>query len=323
MAVFEWLGSGKGLVLLDHAGVPGGELGAALDRVLGAHEKGLLFIAVAGGGAEVAEELRAADARTRNRDHIGLYHAGETGQIRRVAGRRLPELEKAGHALPETEPLSPNDVAAIVERGRKERLEAMEFVRSTAHRFPHATVAIIALCFLLYAMTAGNDARAQLIFDLLSNRPDGIRQGEVWRLISYALLHDPRNPTHLIVNMFSLYSLGSFLEPMLGRWRLVLLCAVTALAGGVASALLTHSVSVGASGAVWGLVGATFGLLGGRRRLFPALIARSLRRSLVVILVLNIAISFLPHVDRYCHFGGGVAGYLLALYLVRSPANRA
>jgi membrane associated rhomboid family serine protease len=78
-------------------------------------------------------------------------------------------------------------------------------------------------------------------------------------------------------------------------------------------------ISVGASGAVWGLVGATFGLLSGRQQVFPALIARSLRQRLVVILVINIAISFLPHIDRYCHFGGGIAGYLLALYFARKP----
>jgi membrane associated rhomboid family serine protease len=320
MAVFEWLGTGKGLVLLDHQGVPEGELGAHLDRVLGAHEKGLLFVAVAGGGAEVPEALRAADRRARNRDHLGLYHAENSGTVQHVAGRRLPELEKAARALPATGPLSTEDVAAIIERGRRERLEAMEFVRGTAHRFPHVTVAIIAICFLLFAMTAGHDARAQALFDLLCNRPDGVRQGELWRLLTYALLHDPGNPTHILVNMLSLYSLGSFLEPMLGRRRMGLLCAVTAVAGGAASALLTRAVSVGASGAVWGLLGATLGLLVGRQRLFPALIARSLRQRLVVILLLSIAVSFLPGIDRYCHFGGGLSGFLLALYFARGPA---
>ena len=350
MAVFEWLGTGRGLVLLDRAGIPEGELRVLLDRVLGAHEKGLLFVVVAGGGAEVVEALRAADAAARNRDHIGLYHAEETGQIHRVAGRRLPDLEKAGRALPETGPLSPEKVAAIVERGRRERLEAMEFVRSTAHRFPHLTVAYIAICFLLFALTSGNDVRAQQLFALLCNRPDEIAHGELWRLLTYALLHNPSNPTHLIVNMLSLYSLGSFLEPMLGRRRMGLLCAATALAGGAASALFTHAISVGASGAVWGLLGATFGLLqrknpgrvlsssrderrpgepaaaraiDGRQQLFPALIARRLRQQLVVILAINIAISFLPGIDRYCHFGGGLCGYVLARYFARGPARSA
>jgi membrane associated rhomboid family serine protease len=321
IAVFEWLGSGKGLVLLDHEKIPDEELRAHVDRVLHAHEKGLLFIAVAGGGEAVAEVLRAADAATRNRDQIGLYQIDQGGKVQWVAGRRLRELEKAGRALPQTQPLLPEDVAAIIERGRKERLEAMEFVRGTAHHFPHLTVGIIAVCVLLFALTSGNDLRAQQLFLSLCNDPVAVRQGELWRLFTYAFLHDTRNATHLIVNMLSLYSLGAFLEPLLGRLRLGLLCAVTAVAGGIASTLFMGDVSVGASGAVWGLVGATFGLLSGRRQFFPALIARGLRQRLVVILVINIAISFLPHIDRYCHFGGGIAGYLIALYLARKPLN--
>ena len=319
MAVFEWLGSGKGLVLLDHENIPETELRSHVDRILNAHEKGLLFIAVAGGGAGVADVLRAADAEARMRDHIGLYHVDRAGKVQWVAGRRLRELEKAGRALPTTRPLLPEDIADIIERGRKERLEAMEFVRGSARRFPHLTVAVMAICVLLFALTAGNDERAQRLFLLLCNDPSAVREGELWRLLTYAFLHDTRNATHLIVNMLSLYSLGTFLEPLLGRLRMGLLCAATAVAGGVASTLFMGGASVGASGAVWGLVGATLGLLSGRHRLFPPLIARGLRQRLVVILVINIAISFLPHIDRYCHFGGGIAGYLLALYFARKP----
>jgi membrane associated rhomboid family serine protease len=321
MAVFEWLGSGRGLVLIDHANNSDAELRAHVDRILHAHEKGLLFIAVAGGDASVTDVLRAADAETRNRDHIGLYHVDPTGKVQWVAGRRLRELEKAGRALPPTRPLTPTDVADIIERGRKERLEAMAFVQGTARRFPHLTVAIIAICVLLFALTSGNDPRALKLYHLLSNHPGAVRHGELWRLFTYAFLHDTRNATHLIVNMLSLYSLGTFLEPLLGRIRLGALFAITAVAGGIASTLFMGGESIGASGAVWGLVGATFGLLSGRQPLFPALIARGLRQRLIVILAINIVISFLPHIDRYCHFGGGIAGYLVALYFARKPAR--
>jgi membrane associated rhomboid family serine protease len=319
MAVFEWLGTGKGLVLLDSENIPETELRGHIDRILNAHEKGLLFVAVAGGGAGVTEVLRAADSGARMRDHLGLYQVDQAGKVQWVAGRRLRELEKAGRALPQTRPLSPEDIADIIERGRKERLEAMEFVRGTARRFPHLTVGIIAICVLLFALTSGHDQRAERLYLLLCNHPVAVRQGELWRLFTYAFLHFRGDPTHLIVNMLSLYSLGTFLEPLLGRLRLGLLCAVTAVAGGVASTLFMGSPSVGASGAVWGLVGATFGLLSGRHQLFPPLIARGLRQRLVVILLFNIVISFLPNIDRYCHFGGGIAGYLMALYFARKP----
>lgn len=168
-------------------------------------------------------------------------------------------------------------------------------------------------------MTAGNDPRAQQLFLLLCNDPTAVRHGQLWRLLTYAFLHDPHNATHLIVNMVSLYSLGAFLEPLLGRWRMALLYLTSAVAGGIASTLFSGSISVGASGAVWGLVGATFGLLRAKQRVFPSLIARSLRQRLLVVLAINVAISFLPGIDRYCHFGGGLAGYLTARWLARRP----
>lgn len=320
MAVFEWLGSGRGMVLLDQHAVGKQDLGMHLDRVLHAHERGLLFIVVAGGDDSVAEALKAADDRYRNHDQIGLYHVDEQGRARRVAGRKLPELERAARNLPEIAPLTPADIESIVQRGRKERLEAMDFVKGSTRRFPHLTVALIVLCVLFFAVSSGGDSRARHVYDMLANNPDAVRRGELWRLFTYALLHDQRNATHLIVNMLSLYSVGSFLEPLLGRKRLALLYFGTAVAGGIASTILTDGQSVGASGAVWGLMGATLGLLQGRHSIFPALIARGLRQRLIVLLAINVAISFLPGIDRWCHFGGGLAGYLIGrLFATSSP----
>jgi len=320
MAVLEWLGFGKGLLVLNHAAVPTGELRANLERVLQAHDRGLLFVCVAGGDAAVVSELRAADAETRHRENIGLYHLGDDGKLQWAAGRRLRELEKACRKLPDSAPLTTDEVTALIELGRREREEATTFVKGTSRRFPHLTVALIAICVLLFAATSGDDERAHRLQQLLANVPEGVRAGELWRLVTYALLHG--NTTHLLVNALSLYSLGAFLEPLLGRSRLALLCFVTTLAGGIASTIFTDAPSVGASGMVWGLVGATFGLLSKRHHFFPALIARSMRQRLVVILLINLFISFLPGIDRYCHFGGGIAGYLLAFLFARRPPQR-
>lgn len=321
MAVFEWLGHGKGLVVLEQAKIPMADLRAQIDRVIGAHERGLLFVAVAGGGSEIAELLRNADSLARNRDQLGVYHIDDQAGLHRIAGRRLPELEKACQDLPRTRSLGNDDIAAIVERGRKERLDAMEFVRGNVRRFPQVTIGYMALCLLLFAAMSGDDARGRILFESLCNSPDLVRRGEIWRLLSYAFLHN--NATHLMVNLLSLYSMGSFIEPMLGRRRYALLCLVTGVAGGLASALLAQALSVGASGVVWGLLGATFGMILGKRQLFPKLIARDLRQRLVIILAINVLISFLPHIDRYCHFGGGLAGYLFARFFAREPTQSA
>jgi membrane associated rhomboid family serine protease len=59
-------------------------------------------------------------------------------------------------------------------------------------------------------------------------------------------------------------------------------------------------------------MGATLALVLGRQRVLPQLIARGLRQRLLVVLVINVALSFLPGIDLYAHFGGGLVGFFLA-----------
>jgi membrane associated rhomboid family serine protease len=59
-------------------------------------------------------------------------------------------------------------------------------------------------------------------------------------------------------------------------------------------------------------MGATLALVLGRQRVLPRLIARGLRQRLLLVLVINVALSFLPGIDMYAHFGGGLVGFLLA-----------
>ncbi len=84
--------------------------------------------------------------------------------------------------------------------------------------------------------------------------------GEIWRLLSHAFLHG--SVVHLLVNSISLFSLGGMLERLLGWRRFLVLYTVSALAGGLASAFVGGArLSVGASGAIFGLLGATFALV--------------------------------------------------------------
>ena len=311
LVLMEWPGEAKGLVLLDAAQIGKDELRGHLDRVIGAHDTGLLFLAVVGGDESLHELLLAADKEARDPGRLGVYHVDGNGKSQRLVGRKLPELEQAIRKLPETKTLSPQDLATIIAHGQRDRQEAVDFVRRVSHRVPHLTLALIALCFLLFAITSAGDDRSRRLYTLFANSETGLLAGEWWRLITYAFLHSQRSAVHIVVNMLSLFSLGGFLEPILGKRRLGLLYFVTAFMGGLASALVGHHSSVGASGAVWGLLGATMGLLHGQQGFFPGLIARGMRRRLGVALVANIALSFLPGIDFACHLGGGLAGYVL------------
>lgn len=318
LSVLEWPQAGKGLVLLEHRGNDH-ELRAAVHRIVGAHQGGLLIVGVVGGGAEVQAVLKEADETARDRDRLGVYHLGDDERLVRVAGRRLPEFEAAAERVSRVKALQPEDLAAVIQRGQAQRAEAAAFAKSLSRGLPRLTFALIAICVFIAALAEKQPLAARFSLDV-----QAIERGELWRLFTYAFLHG--GTAHLVMNMFSLYSLGSFMENLLGGRRFLTVYVLSALGGGLASAgvaLLHPRVSVGASGAIWGLMGATLGLVLRRDGVLPELVARGLKQRLVVVLLLNIAISMLPAVDFAAHLGGGLVGFVLGRWVLklRPPAR--
>ena len=132
-----------------------------------------------------------------------------------------------------------------------------------------------------------------------------------WRLLSYAFLHGSWE--HLGMNAFALWRIGRPLEQLLGTARFVALYSWTALAGGLATLLVSNGLSVGASGALWGMLGAEAVLVLGPRPTLPAPVAQKGRALVVQNLLLNVVISFLPRVNAAAHFGGGIVGTIMML----------
>ena len=129
-----------------------------------------------------------------------------------------------------------------------------------------------------------------------------VAQGDWWRLITAAFLH--YGPIHLGMNMLALWWLGSPVEAALGRARYLLLYLAAGLAGSTGALLLDpHAVTVGASGAIFGVLGAFFVLeyhATGR-----------LMGQAMTLIVINIAFSFaVPNISIGGHLGGLAAGIL-------------
>jgi len=142
--------------------------------------------------------------------------------------------------------------------------------------------------------------------------PYGIAiEGEWWRLISSAFLHG--SFLHVAFNMYVLFVLGPALERILGHVRFTVLYLVAALGGSVASYAFSdiRTVSVGASGAIFGLMGAL--IVAGRR-------LKTDIRQVVILLGINVVIGFLaPGIDWRAHLGGLVVGAAAAAVLVFTP----
>jgi rhomboid protease GluP len=136
-----------------------------------------------------------------------------------------------------------------------------------------------------------------------------VTAGEYWRLFTVALVHG--GLTHLFFNMFSLLILGNPIEAALGKTRFLVVFFISLLTGSLASIYLTSvpHVSVGASGAIFGLFGAFIAL---RNRINEG------ARDIYVIIGLNFVLGFvIGGIDWRAHLGGLIGGYLTTALLLR------
>jgi rhomboid protease GluP len=143
--------------------------------------------------------------------------------------------------------------------------------------------------------------------------PELVAEGEVWRLLSSMFLHS--GFVHLALNMLSLYFLGSFVEAAFGRGRFLALYLLSGLSGGIAYLYfgVFGQPAVGASGAIFGLLG---GILGYALRRGTFSWQNPLIRQLLILLAINLWLGFsIPNVSNTAHLGG-LAGGLLFGFLV-------
>ena len=124
-----------------------------------------------------------------------------------------------------------------------------------------------------------------------------------WEFVTAIFAHSSLE--HLAMNMVSLYWLGTLIEGVHGKLRFAIIFFVSGIMGNVAFALLANGSAVGASGAVFGLLGACAYLFY-QMRDQPA--ARGMFQGLLAMLALNVINSFLPGIAWEAHFGGLVAG---------------
>jgi membrane associated rhomboid family serine protease len=144
---------------------------------------------------------------------------------------------------------------------------------------------------------------------------EGVADGQWYRMLTAMFLHG--SYVHILFNMLSLWWIGGPLEAALGRARYLALYFVSGLAGSALSYLLAapNQPSLGASGAIFGLFGATAVLL---RRLKYDM------RPVVALLVINLIFTFNPafNIAWQAHIGGLVAGVVVGYAMVHAPRER-
>ncbi len=132
-----------------------------------------------------------------------------------------------------------------------------------------------------------------------------IKQGEWYRLLTAAFFH--ADIIHILCNMYCLYVVGTQLENVLGKVKFIIVYIVSAIAGSLMSAALNGMAvtSIGASGAIFGIMGAML-YFGYHYRLYLGSVMMS---QIVPLIILNLLLGFMiPNVDNYAHIGGLIGG---------------
>jgi rhomboid protease GluP len=141
-----------------------------------------------------------------------------------------------------------------------------------------------------------------------------VTRGEYWRIVTAAFLHG--GLLHIALNMFALMQVGSYLEALVGSARMLAIYTVALIGSGIAVVLFSpNDVTVGASGAIFGIFGALVAI---GIRLGPR--GRDLIAQTLPIVGLNLAFGFsIPNISNAGHIGGLVSGFLagLAIFMVR------
>ena len=138
----------------------------------------------------------------------------------------------------------------------------------------------------------------------------GVAHGEWWRLFTAMFLH--ASFFHLAINMYSLYFVGSIMEQVIGRWRFLLLYLASGLAGSAGALVLTPlTPTVGASGAIFGVLGGLF-ILERRRH-----IATGGQVAGLIVLNLVITFAFSNSISVGGHVGGLIGGMALMVALLQ------
>jgi rhomboid protease GluP len=171
-----------------------------------------------------------------------------------------------------------------------------------------------ALIFIAMAVSSGGDFEdlcTLLRFGAKFNAL--IAAGEWWRLLAPIFLHI--GLPHLLFNEYALWSFGREVEQLFGSPRFTAIYLLAGLFGTVASYAFSPAISAGASGSIFGIIGALAAFFLHNRRTFGELGRRQLS-SLASVIAINLLLGFtIPGIDNWGHLGGLLSGFLLGLFL--------
>jgi rhomboid protease GluP len=251
------------------------------------------------------------DLGGRNKKNTNAFVAGFE---KARASVTASEIESAANAILGLQKTT-RETAAQQQREQQELNSALNLEGSNLY-VTYAIIAINVLVFILMAMDGAGIFTANGLVHLKwgSNFSPLTLSGDWWRLLSCVFIHF--GIIHLAMNMYCLYTVGIYLEPMLGKLKYTTAYLCTGVMASLVS-LWWHTEpanSAGASGAVFGMYGVFLALL--TSNLIPKAARQELLKSIGVFVAYNLIYGMKSGVDNAAHVGGLVSGFLFGYLLV-------
>lgn len=301
---------------------PGAEAAAVefLEWLGKAGGRGIVHVVLLGGEPGLREALAVLELNSTRGARFYVYHLREDGdlwtgprtEISSDVGKALEEVRTSGEtSLPDPRVFH-KSVGEHLGEAKRNQQELKSFQERLQGRVPWVTYTFLAALGVVFALEwyFGGISRMDVLARMGANVGVRVREGEWWRLLSSVFLH--MGTMHMVCNGYVLYALGSFVEQLIGGARVAVILVLSGLCGSVASVWMDGAaMSVGASGALWGMFGAAGALAFRPKGVIPAFLVPRLKKSIVVNLGINLLVSFLPGIDIAAHLGGGLAGALL------------
>ena len=239
----------------------------------------------------------------------------------------IPKLQARLASDIEPAAVSP-DMAYHLDLMRREVVRAQSVSDAPANWRPMVTWCLIIACVAMWVLTefSGGSTNPWVLMHFGANMPGLTLHGQWWRMVASVFLHV--GAMHLLLNGYALYLFGAFVERATGRWGLFATFILSGVAGSAMSAYFgSHVVSAGASGGVFGLLGAAILISLRLRGLFTAAMRRRHTITFLFIAAINMIFGMVDsRVDNLAHGGGFAMGVVCGVLLMqqgRSQAERA
>lgn len=244
-----------------------------------------------------------------NVHNVWWYTVDKTNKI--YAGKGQPDkihgIEKIlNSALRNDETYNLMSIEKINEDGLK-KSQLMQVAK-----IPLLVVFLVIINLILFIFETHSGDKSLYIYKFGVNNSLVFSDGQLYRLFTYMFLHG--SIEHVLVNCLSLYIFGSKIEKYCGRVKTLTIYLVSGIAGGLLSAYFNTGFSVGASGAIFGLLGALFAISKKTGKQIDGLSYM----AIAVLVVVSIGMGLLePQIDNFGHIGGLIGGFIMGILLYK------